>query len=347
MRKWNKLLALLLAMVMVFGLAATSFAEGEQEDKDTVASENQEETTEAAEDETDAAEATDAEGEETTEPASEEATDAADAADEGENETDPAETEAPAFDPATVADWEQVGWAKDNVAVVLEKGLVDLDEDNNFKPLENMTRADVVLALYRLADKPAVDVEVPFTDIAELGEEAQAAIAWAYSKEIVNGDTETTFDPNGTIQRQQIAKILFIYAGDKAAVVEEDHLAAFPDKDNVQAYAVDYLNWLVSTGLMNGSDGNLLPRDPISRREVATLLVRYIDILTAEATEPAEGDENATEPAEGDENATEPAEGDENATEPAEGDENATEPAEGDENATEPAEGDEAEGEQE
>ena len=30
MRKWNKLLALVLAMVMVFGLAATAFAEDEK-----------------------------------------------------------------------------------------------------------------------------------------------------------------------------------------------------------------------------------------------------------------------------------------------------------------------------
>ena len=35
MRKWNKLLAMVLAMVMVFGLAATSFAEDETKDEET------------------------------------------------------------------------------------------------------------------------------------------------------------------------------------------------------------------------------------------------------------------------------------------------------------------------
>ena len=342
MRKWNKLLALLLAMVMVFGLTATAFAaENEGDEAETPA---ETETTETTEDEKTNEDAVDEmvneifnnedEKAEDAEPA--EGEDAAEPT-EGEEAAEPTEGEdaaEPAEDPYADVD----SWAKEHVKAVVEIGLIEMTEATGFQPKAAMTRGDMVLALYRLADRPEVaeDVENPFTDIADsdLSDEAKAAVVWAYSLGIVSGETETIFNPNGAIERQGIAKVLYVFAGDKAAEVEEDQLAAFSDKDDVADWAVSYLNWLVSTKLMTGSDGKLLPMDTITRQEVATILNRYVtNILNAEAAEPTEG-EDAAEPAEGAEDESPAANEDPGEVEVPEGE---TEPAEGE---TEPAEGD-------
>ena len=302
MRKWNKLLALVLAMVMVFGLTATAFAAEDEKTDDTKT-----ETTEPVEGEDDKTPAegeddkTPAEGEDDKTPA------------EGEDDKTPAEGEgdkAPAADPyADVA-----AWAKEAVAAVVEKKLIDMGE-TGFNPTANMTRADLVMALYRLAGSPAnaEDAVNPFEDVADDAAYKDAVI-WAKDKGIVAGKSETSFDPTGDVKRQEIAKILFVYAGAKN--VEEDNLAAFADVEDIAAWAKDFVNWAVASKLISGNAAgdavNMDPNGTATRQQVAVILNRYInEILPADdATTPAEG-EGDKAPVEGEtEGDKAPAEGD-------------------------------------
>ena len=309
MRKWNKLLALVLAMVMVFGLTATAFAAEDEKTDDTKT-----ETTEPVEGEDDKTPAegeddktpaegeddkTPAEGEDDKTPAEgEDDKTPAEGEDdktpaEGEDDKTPAEGEgdkAPAADPyADVA-----AWAKEAVAAVVEKKLIDMGE-TGFNPTANMTRADLVVALYRLAGSPAnaEDAVNPFEDVADDAAYKDAVI-WAKDKGIVAGKSETSFDPTGDVKRQEIAKILFVYAGAKN--VEKDNLAAFADVEDIAAWAKDFVNWAVASKLISGNAAgdavNMDPNGTATRQQVAVILNRYInEILPADdATTPAEGE---------------------------------------------------------
>ena len=289
MRKWNKLLALVLAMVMVFGLTATAFATADGETAPTEAADPaKDETAAPAEGEDDKAPA---EGEDDKAPA------------EGEDDKAPAEGEddkAPAADPyADVSTW-----AKDAVAAVVEKKLIDMGE-TGFAPKETMTRGVLVEALYRLAEKPALaeDAEVKtFTDVAEDSAFA-AAVAWASSTNVVAGYDDGTFLPDKAMNRAEIAAVLFRYA--KAEAEAEDNLAGFPDVDKVQNWAKDALNWAVASKLIAGNGANLDPTGTATREQVAVILNRYItEVLT-----PAEGEDKTEAPAEDDKTEA-PAEGD-------------------------------------
>ena len=99
-------------------------------------------------------------------------------------------------------------WGKEYIDAVVEKGLIDGKTEAAFAPDENMTRAGLVLALYRLANSPAngADAENPFTDVADDAEYRDAVI-WAYSQGIVAGKTADTFAPDGSVLRQEIARI--------------------------------------------------------------------------------------------------------------------------------------------
>ena len=104
-------------------------------------------------------------------------------------------------------------WGKEYIDAVTEKGLIDGKTASSFAPDENMTRAALVLALYRLAGSPdvAADAEAPFADVPD-DAPYKDAVLWAYSQGIIAGKTADTFAPDGSVLRQEIAKILNVFA---------------------------------------------------------------------------------------------------------------------------------------
>lgn len=70
------------------------------------------------------------------------------------------------------------------------------------------TRADAVTYLWKIAGSPEVETSAAFTDVAEDAPYAQAVV-WAVAQGITNGTTETTFGPEATCTRGQIATFLY------------------------------------------------------------------------------------------------------------------------------------------
>ena len=183
-------------------------------------------------------------------------------------------------------------WAEEYVAEVTEKGLVDGRTDTTFGSNEPMTRAELVTALYRLADSPDVKgVDNPFQDVKE--EDAyRDAVVWAFSRKIVNGKTANndTFDPNGSAKRQEIAKIMNEFAarrvGKDALESRKDELSAYPDAAEVSDWAKGYMNWAVASEFITGDQNRKLnPNGTATRAEVSTILCRYMaDAATGDAS---------------------------------------------------------------
>ncbi|MBE6946147.1 MAG: S-layer homology domain-containing protein, partial [Ruminococcaceae bacterium] len=167
-------------------------------------------------------------------------------------------------------------WYHEGVCYVIRNGLMNGKSETVFAPNANLTRAELVTVLYRMAGEPNVeDLEHPFTDVADDTWYTDAVI-WAYNAEVVKGISETAFAPNANITREQIATILYRYAG--AEAVEEDALADFADADKVNNYAVEAMNWAVSVGLINGmDDATLAPQGNATRAQIATILMRYCE----------------------------------------------------------------------
>ncbi len=60
--------------------------------------------------------------------------------------------------------------------------------------------------LWKLAGKPSTaGMECPFTDLEGVTENNRRAIVWCYNQMIVDGTSETTFNPKGNITRAQLA----------------------------------------------------------------------------------------------------------------------------------------------
>jgi len=94
----------------------------------------------------------------------------------------------------------------------------------------------------------------------------------------VNGVTADMYAPNNNITREQLATILYRYDGAKKSGI--NYLSKFADSQTVSAYAVDAMNWAAGAGILNGSDGKLLPAASASRVQTAAMLSRYVETET-------------------------------------------------------------------
>ena len=172
-------------------------------------------------------------------------------------------------------------WAANSVDFMYGNGLVNgisTKNPNVFGPGQNMTRAMLVTILYRAAGEPSVaGITNKFTDNKQ-NQYYYEPVLWASSKGIVNGATATTFDPDGKITREQIAAILYRYAGSPAA--SSSALNGFADQSAVSSYAVTAMQWAVGNGIITGVSTNgrttLSAKNNATRAEVAVMLHRYL-----------------------------------------------------------------------
>lgn len=172
-------------------------------------------------------------------------------------------------------------WSEEYVVRMTELGLMDGKTDTTFAPNENMTRADLVEALYRLAGKPAASGENPFADVADDAPYRDAVI-WANALGIVGGKNANTFDPAGDVKRQEIAKILNIFAAKQmkreSLTNRIDELVGYPDAADVAGWAEAPMNWAVASEFITGTAGGKLdPKGTATRAQTAAILCRYLD----------------------------------------------------------------------
>ncbi len=165
----------------------------------------------------------------------------------------------------------------DGIRFVYEKGIMKGVTPTTFEPGTAVTRGMLVTLLYRNEGSPAV-TGVSFSDVAA-GRYFTDAVAWAAKNGIVTGFSDGTFRPDAPVSRQQLAVILFRYAGYKGmtAVTLEENLNGFTDESAISGYAISAMNWAVGQGLINGfSDGSVRPTEGANRAQTATVLMRLL-----------------------------------------------------------------------
>lgn len=175
------------------------------------------------------------------------------------------------------ADVPSGSWYYDDVAYVYDTGLMTGLTVTAFGPNLSTTRGMIVTILWRMENEPAAKNGCPFADVRR-GSYYEQAIAWASENGIVTGFDASTFAPDRTITREQLAAILFRFAAYRGmdAVTLRENLSSFQDQAAISAYAVSPLNWAVGEGLMQGTGDKLEPTGSATRAQVAAMLRRFI-----------------------------------------------------------------------
>ena len=118
-----------------------------------------------------------------------------------------------------------------------------------------------------------------FTDVAAT-EWYASAVGWARQNGIVSGTSDTTFSPNATITREQLAKMLYGYTVYAKGNTSYQAPAGYTDFDQISGYAIQAMCWAVSHGIISGDSATTLsPQKYASRAQAASIFVRYLDKL--------------------------------------------------------------------
>ena len=183
----------------------------------------------------------------------------------------PEATETPWQNPFT--DVTEGSWYYDAVRFVNQNSLMNGIGRDTFAPDSNLSRAMLAQILYNKEGKPSVAESSAFTDVAP-GEWYSNAVTWAAASNIVGGYGNGLFGSNDNITREQLAVMLWRYAGEPAATNKELH---FNDADEVSGYALDALLWAVENNIINGKGGGILdPQGQATRAQVAQMLMNYL-----------------------------------------------------------------------
>ena len=164
-------------------------------------------------------------------------------------------------------------WYYKAVEYVAENGIMSGVSAREFAPNAGFSRAMLAQTLYAMSGKPTVKAEGTFADVAANAWYADA-VNWAAEKGYVSGVGDGKFAPDASITREQMALILYRYAGspDASGMV----LREFADGDSVSAYAVDAIRWAVHEGLISGMENNTLaPQGTATRAQAAQILMNF------------------------------------------------------------------------
>ena len=165
-------------------------------------------------------------------------------------------------------------WYCDAAEYVYEQGIMAGTDDRIFEPNANLNRAQAVQILYNLENQPEATASAGYTDTA--GHWAINAINWAAENGIVSGVGNNRFDPNSPVSREQFAVMMYNYARYKGYDLSaQADLTTFPDNGKVSSWALRALQWANGEGLINGSDGSLLPGGTATRGQAASILMKF------------------------------------------------------------------------
>ena len=150
-------------------------------------------------------------------------------------------------------------WAYEPVTFAAARGFLVGIDATHFAPNMQTSRAMIWSILARM-DNACLEESTPWYASSQ---------HWAVSGGISDGT-----DPNATITREQLAAMLYRYAGSPAV---RGNVESFSDAQQVSAWAEDALIWAVHEGIIAGTTTDTLtPQGTATRAQTAAMLERFI-----------------------------------------------------------------------
>ena len=162
---------------------------------------------------------------------------------------------------ATVGSFKDVpqnSWFAGAVQYVTSNSLMNGTSATAFSPSATMSRGMLMTVLARYAGESTEGGTVWY----------EKGMNWAKNKGISDGSA-----PNRNITREQLAAMLYRYAGEPDGAAD---LSAYTDAGSVSAYAEKAVQWCVKNGILTGkTSSTLAPKATATRAECAAMLQRF------------------------------------------------------------------------
>lgn len=155
----------------------------------------------------------------------------------------------------------------------LQKEITNGISATEFGPNAHCTRGQIVTFLWRACGSPEPTMTAnPFSDVKE-AEYYYKAVLWAVENSITTGMSETTFEPDATCTRGQVATFLWRTQGKPDS---QSSTNPFVDVRSGEYY-YDAVLWAVGNGVTQGTGINTFsPDDSCTRGQIVTFLYRVL-----------------------------------------------------------------------
>jgi hypothetical protein len=168
-------------------------------------------------------------------------------------------------------DADQIPWATPSIEKLYQEGIVHGINDTEFGPFNPITRAEFTATLVKKANKRIVIQNFPYTDVNQ-ADWFYEPVKKLYQMGIIKGESQSDFNPNGVVTREEAAVMLartFDYSTKGVTL-------SYLDVQDISPWAAKSVQALVEKKVISGSDGQFRPKDPLTRAEMAVILHRIL-----------------------------------------------------------------------
>ena len=170
-------------------------------------------------------------------------------------------------------------WYYNTVDYIFKSGLMTGLDNRNFGPNESLARAQFAVIMHRKEGSPDAAYAPTFKDVAS-GQWYTKPILWANEAGVVKGYTNGCFGPGDAINREQMAVIMYRYAGINGYnTTKRADISVYADSNKVSDYSKQAVQWCVAEGIITGKNqGTILdPQGNATRAECAAIIKRFVE----------------------------------------------------------------------
>lgn len=184
---------------------------------------------------------------------------------------------------ASFTDVPDDAWYADHVYALAKADIISGYPDGSYLPKNEVKRSEfakiLAAASYESMDSYK-EIKLPFVD--SQNHWAKPYIAWAYENGIVYGKSNTAFDPEGLITRQEMATMIDRFADYKKFTLPQKVQATkFTDENLIADWAKDAVTAMQKAQIINGyPDGSFAPTKSANRAEAARMIHTLIQTMT-------------------------------------------------------------------
>jgi len=192
--------------------------------------------------------------------------------------SDITEVHASTYMPVTFSDIANVSWAKNEIEYMVAAGLMEGKTDAQFKPYDEMTRAEFVSLLIKALNLRKVPVG-SFADV-NITHWAYNELMIAKNLGIISGDSNNYFYPENIITREEMAIIVtkaMKAAGKPIPGYATSVLDKYTDASEISSEAIYNMASLEGAGILpDKGSAYLMPKGGLTRAEAAVIVYRLI-----------------------------------------------------------------------
>ena len=118
-------------------------------------------------------------------------------------------------------------WQQEPVSWMAHNDITTGTSQSTYSPEARLTRGQLAALLHRLAGSPPAPPPTRFPDVVKPWQ--ITPVGWMLANDITTGTTLSTFLPEGTVTRGQLATFFYRYKGSPSTVVDDDSPLCFGD----------------------------------------------------------------------------------------------------------------------